>query len=182
MLSDLGINIDSSYFLNHKWCKLNERPINAVSKSSDFYEIPVTIFFNNITYKFLNIGIKKRSLTKKLDIDGCSKEELINGFNALSNSGVRIIILFLHSYSLINWSSDYKKISADNNDLEKFHFILQHALNNGYKIESIKNISKYLDDHINDPSIIPEISTKRNVINSAFVAFKSIIRKKIRGK
>jgi len=182
VLSDLGINIDSSYFFNHKWCKLKEKPINVVSKNSNFYEIPVTIFSNNISYKFLNIKLKKKSLIKKLDVDGCSEEELIKGFDSLKNSNVRIIILFLHSYSLINWSSDYKKISPDYKDIDKFRIILQHAINSGYKIESIKNIRNKLDEFINDSSNIPQITTVRNPIQSAIITAKHTLRKTARGK
>lgn len=181
ILSENGIKIDSSYFHKHKWCKIEEIPINVVSKINSIYEIPVTIFNNNISYDFLGMPIKKGSLIKKLDIDGCSKEELTKGFDSLNSSGIRIIVLFLHSYSLINWSSDFNSISADKKDIEKLRHILEHAKSSGYTIESVKNISNNIQNYVNDNSIVPTIKTNRNIITSTYRTVNAKYRKIIRG-
>lgn len=182
VLSELGITTDSSYFHNHKWCSITELPLNKVSKIFSIYEIPVTIYNNNISYKFSGISFKEKTLTQKFDIDGCTKEELQKSFDSFNKNNVRIIILFLHSYSLIKWSADFKSISPDENDISKFKFILEYALKNDYKIESLKNITPQLNNYLNDSSILPQITTERNLIKSGIKTIKNKYRYIIRGK
>jgi hypothetical protein len=182
VLSKLGITTDSSYFHNHKWCRISELPLNKVTKLSSVYEVPVTIYQNHISYKLAGITFKEKYLTQKFDIDGCTKDELKEGFDSFNKNDVRIIILFMHSYSLIKWSSDYKKIYPDEKDINKLKFILEYASNNNYKIESIKNITPLLDNYINDNSILPQISTERNLIKSGIKTIGTKYRNIVRGK
>jgi hypothetical protein len=182
VLSESDILIDSSYFHNHKWCEISQKPINVISKHEGIYELPITIFNNHISYNLLNVPIKKRTLTKKLDIDACSMEELKKGFDAFNENGIRIIVLFLHSYSFIKWSTDYKVISPDYNDIKKFKFILEYATKQGYKIESVKNISSKLNNYLDDNSTLPKIYTDRNIINSFSTTVNNKYRTLVRGK
>ncbi|MEE9431541.1 MAG: hypothetical protein V3V16_10900, partial [Melioribacteraceae bacterium] len=145
-------------------------------------EIPVTIFKNKISYTFAGQSIKQKTLTKKLDVDGCTKEELQKGFDALKDSGVRIIILFLHSFSLFNRAYDYSSITPDYNDIAKFKFILEYALKNDYKIASIKQIESSLENYVTDMEVFPTIKTNRNIIKSSITTSQKFIRKKLRGK
>ncbi len=182
VLSDSEILIDSSYFHNHKWCGISQKPINVISKHGGIYELPITIFNNQISYNLLNVPIKKRTLTKKLDVDACSVEELKKGFDAFNENGIRIIVLFLHSYSFIKWSTDYKVISPDYNDIEKFKFILEYAAKHGYKIESVKKISSMLNNYLDDNSTLPKIYTDRNILDSFSTTVKNNYRTLVRGK
>lgn len=182
ILREKQIKIDSSYFFGHEWCKISHLPVNKISYLDSLIEIPVTVFKNNISYEFLGKGIRSKSLIKKLDIDGCTKEELEKGFNSLNQAGVRIIILFLHSFSLFTRSYDYTQIKPDYNDVHKLKFILEHAISSGYTISSIRQLMDSLNNYLNERSVIPHVNTDRNIIASTNNTFKKFIRKKLRGK
>jgi hypothetical protein len=182
LLKQKNILVDSSYFVNHKWCKISELPINRISEKNSIIEIPVTVFKNKITYEFLAVRLKSKSLIKKLDVDGCSKDELKKGFDSLKNSGIRIIILFLHSFSLFNRSYDYSSITPDYEDIEKLKYILKYAKDSGYNISSIKDIKIKLTEYFKDPSILPQINTKRNALISTITTLQKKVKSKFRGK
>ena len=182
LLREKGIRIDSSFFVGHKWCKINDMPINRISEHNSLIELPVTVFENRISYRLLGMKLRSKSMIKKLDIDGCSKVELEKGFNSLKRSGVRIIILFLHSFSLFNRSYDYSKIEPDFDDIEKLEFILEHASNSDYKISSIKEIKDQLLGYVNDPDVIPQIDTNRSAVSSSIITFNKYVKRKLRGK
>jgi len=182
LLREHGFNSDSSYFYNHKWCNIKPKPLNKISRINNIYEIPVTIFENKISYTFAGQTVKEKTLIKKLDIDGCTKEELQKGFDALKSSGVRVIILFLHSFSLFKIDYNYKNIYPDFTDAEKLKFILDYSLKNNYQIASVKTVTPLLDNYINDNEIIPTITTERNFIKSSVITVKKKIKKKLRGK
>lgn len=181
LLSNFGITSDSSYLYKHKWCNVSSKPLNKISQFGNLFEIPVTIFQNEISYTLAGQTLKQKTLTKKLDVDGCTKEELRKGFDVLKDSGVRIIVLFLHSFSLFNRTYDYSSISPDLIDIEKFRFILDYALANNYKIASVKEIESSLIDYVDDLESFPTIKTKRNILQSTLTTSKKIIKRKLRG-
>lgn len=99
-LEQNGIEIDSSVFYGYPYCGLNHPPltVNAVVRHGDVLEVPVTV-----TNCDLALGpARLLSLTKKLDPDWCSPGELRRQIDAVLASGQDIIVLFLHSYSLID--------------------------------------------------------------------------------
>lgn len=99
-LKQNGIEIDSSVFFGYPHCGLNDPPltVNATVLHGDLLEVPVTV-----TRCDLAIGpARLASMTKKLDPDWCSPGELHRQIDAVLTSGQQIVVLFLHSYSLID--------------------------------------------------------------------------------
>ncbi len=177
-----NIIYDSSYFYNHKWCDISPIPNNKFSKIGDIYELPITLFDNVIDYTFAGVKLFKRNLVKKLDVDSCSIDELKKGIEAFNNNGIEIVILFLHSYSFINRNYDYSEFSPNFQNIERFKFVLNEGLKHGYKITSLQKIYSKINDHLGDASIIPQISTKRNILTSLIKTTKSLVKQKLRGK
>ena len=181
-MNNNNIQYDSSYFYNHKWCNISPVSNNRLSKIKNIYELPITLFDNVIDYTFAGVKLFKRNLIKKLDIDACSTEELEKGIESFNNNGIEIVVLFLHSYSFVSRNYDYSEYTPNLQNIEKFKGFLEKGLKLGYKITSFQNIYSEIDEHLSDTSIIPQISTKRNLLTSLIKTSKSIAKQKLRGK
>jgi len=105
-----GISIDSSLFFGYPYCKLNDPPLsaNAPVCAEGVLEIPVTVTRCDLMLGPFKKAPRILSLIKKLDPDWCSPGELRRQIKALINAGTNPIILFLHSYSLIDIEKDFR--------------------------------------------------------------------------
>lgn len=183
LLKEFKIKVDSSFFIDHKWCKLEKYPVNNIYSDGELFEIPVTVFNNKISYQFARKDLKKKIMLKKFDVDSCSEEELTKSFDAFKLNDINVIVLFLHSYSLIKWNYNYSRIFKDSSDIMKLDKILKYSIDNGYKIASLKDVYSELDKYISPVNnLIPEISTNRNIVKSAVTTLKNDLRYKLRGK
>ncbi|MDP8231482.1 MAG: hypothetical protein P9L91_02300 [Candidatus Zophobacter franzmannii] len=182
LLSKFGISVDSSYFPGHENCKISPLTPNVISKVDDIIEVPVTVFKNNIDYRLAGNVVKQGSLIKKLDIDSCSLEELKLGLDAVSDSKIKIIILFMHSYSLIKWNPTYTKYEPDFADMEKLDSFLGYALGKDYTFATMDEIMNFLPVETGREYTIPEIKTERNFLNSVKRSISAKVRTTLRGK
>ncbi|WP_100961735.1 polysaccharide deacetylase family protein [Bosea sp. FBZP-16] len=99
-----GITIDSSVFSGYPYCGLNEPPltVNAPVRRGRVLEIPVTVTGCELALGSFSRAPRLFSMVKKLDPDWCSPGELRRQIEAVLADGERIVVLFLHSYSLID--------------------------------------------------------------------------------
>lgn len=99
-----GIEIDSSVFHGYPHCGLNHPPltVNAPVRHGEVLEIPVTVTRCDLALGPFRRAPRLLSMVKKLDPDWCSPGELRRQIEAVLASGERIVVLFLHSYSLID--------------------------------------------------------------------------------
>lgn len=99
-----GIAIDSSVFYGYPHCGLNHPPLtaNAAVSHGGVLEIPVTVTRCDLMLGPFQRAPRLFSMVKKLDPDWCSPGELRRQIEAVLASGERTIVLFLHSYSLID--------------------------------------------------------------------------------
>lgn len=88
----------------------------------------------------------------------------------------------MHSYSLVKWDYQYKNFEADFEDIEKLKFILEYAVQTGYKIVSVKMIADELKNFVSNKSLLPRIKTERNIISSARITTYKYFKRKLRGK
>lgn len=103
-LEENGIGIDSSVFWGYPYCGLNEPPltVNGAVRHGGVLEIPVTVTRCELTLGSFARAPRLVALTKKLDPDWCSPGELRRQIDVVLQAGERIVVLFLHSYSLID--------------------------------------------------------------------------------
>jgi hypothetical protein len=94
------IPYDSSVFHGYPHCGLNEPPltINRPRRHSGVLEFPVSVTRNELYAGPLRLI----AMNKKLDPDWCSPRELERQLDALMEPLLGPIILFLHSYSLLD--------------------------------------------------------------------------------
>jgi hypothetical protein len=109
-LEDNGITIDSSVFFGYPYCGLNEPPltVNAAVRHGQVLEIPVTVTRCELALGSFVRAPRLLSMVKKLDPDWCSPGELRRQIETLLGQGERIIVLFLHSYSLIDIENGFR--------------------------------------------------------------------------
>jgi hypothetical protein len=104
-LANNGILLDSSLFFGHPESKLNGLglPNNLPAKIGDVIEIPVTVYkrherpalFGSIAPPFIAIG--------KVDVNSIQSEiEARAAMDALVDANPPVIVVFLHSFSLID--------------------------------------------------------------------------------
>lgn len=116
-----GISLDSSLFFGYPYCKLNDPPlgVNAPVYAEGVLEIPVTVTRCDLTVGPFRRAPRLVSLIKKLDPDWCSPGELKRQIEALLKAGTNPIVLFLHSYSLIDIEKGFRPDRRAINTLDR---------------------------------------------------------------
>ena len=96
ILSKLGYKVDFSEFYGQKWCHINPpvAKVNVQRLSNNLLEVPVTSFIS------LDVGFYHRY--DKVDC-GQQFSEFKTVFKKLSAADKDIIVLFAHSFSLLDW-------------------------------------------------------------------------------
>lgn len=156
-LESIGIKIDSSMFYQHQLCKLNipVLTINKTIKTGSLLEIPVSVVYR-IAQK-VQIGgirlIRKNLFLTKLDIDWINSDQIIEGIQKIRDNGNDNIVIFLHSWSLINgagkWSDTaYQHYEPDLSDIKKMKAILSFLKDNQdkYEVITFDDYAKRLSD------------------------------------
>ncbi|MFV3011516.1 polysaccharide deacetylase family protein [Clostridium botulinum] len=106
-----GIRYDFSMFYKHNNCKTNFS-INKIIERNNIVEVPVTVLKNN-------------NSILKLDIDWLSDSELQKAIYIAKESNLKVVTLFMHSYSYIKYTRDYQHFNIDYNDLLKFINVME---------------------------------------------------------
>jgi len=145
-----SIFIDSSVFPFDKRSKIKTIP-NKIIKFGPILELPINIFKREIVLKtpfgdltsslfssFLSFIHKNYS---KVDLDWCSLEELLWFIENANEYDINFVNIFMHSYSLTKFDSDFKKIGEKN--INKLNSLLKFIHNNkNIEVVSIKTIDK----------------------------------------
>ncbi len=149
ILSKLGYKYDFSEFYSQKWCGIEPHFSYALpQKYLDLVEIPVTVF------QSLSLG-NIYSRYDKLEVTENPNEivHILNQYSKTENE--EIIVLFLHSFSFLNYLNTPDAPTLKKSNLKHFEVIMQyvqHSKNlnfisekdlkgvNIYQIDSVDNI------------------------------------------
>jgi peptidoglycan/xylan/chitin deacetylase (PgdA/CDA1 family) len=179
---EYGIVCDSSYFPGHKGCKLQRRPMNVISYANGMYSFPITVFNNKIHYYLFGLHLATRILLKKTDLNSCSLAELKAVFNRLCEKKDQIMDLFMHSYSLIEWTYDYRKYKPNFREIDKLSSFLEYAKQSGASVISLEQLYPDFFKWSDKETFIPEINTNRKVLAMMLQLFKNNFRRITRSK
>lgn len=155
-LKENGFQIDSSYFPLNRNCSL-AREIGCPPLNRSFYiegvlEIPVT------TYWLWNALARQKN--SKIDVNACSWTELRNVLPKFSDSPVDYVILFLHSFSFVEWDRNGGNLAPKRGPLKRFEALLK-LIRQELKGEfiTIKEISELLPLGVNTGAdFVPRLS------------------------
>ena len=123
-LRENNIPIDSSMFYTHPNCKITWSR-NKVVEKSGVIEVPITGFYRDRCWKVGPVKIKKDRAFVKTDVNWASLGELRRFVEEAKKSDIRVVNLFMHSYSLIKWNEEYTIFEPDDEDIEKFMRLLE---------------------------------------------------------
>jgi len=117
-----GIPIDSSYFLNYPTCNLRFSAVNQIFEQNEIIEIPVTLFTP------LKLGRYKNY--RSVDINSCTLSELKHAISEGYDNDLKVMILFLHSFSFVKRNRNKTSFYPDNYCKQKFDKLLDFIVKN----------------------------------------------------
>lgn len=162
-MRDLGIALDSSMHFGHPHSEV-VWSTNAVVERDGIVELPVTLM--EYCFRLPAVGtVFSRSM--KTDVDSCTLDELVAYVNAAVASDVRLMNLFMHSYSLLSFDQDYLRIDADPADAAKFdRFLALMARRDDVRVMSCREVlDRYrLAPHeFTGSDIVPQIAANGRI-------------------
>ena len=122
-LQENEIPIDSSSFYGHPNCKAVITK-NKIVEYDGIIEVPVTIFKRNRQVSLRNWVLGCQSSFVKTDIDFASLDELKSFVQQAKKHDIRMMNLFLHSYSFLKFDSNFTKFQPNWTNMEKFDIFL----------------------------------------------------------
>jgi peptidoglycan/xylan/chitin deacetylase (PgdA/CDA1 family) len=127
-LNLVGLKMDFSAFRKHKNCRLKAKT-NAVHTINEVVEVPATGFFRPNYVRFPYLPFKRRFI--KTDIDWAVLNELKYYYEIGEQHGLKVMVLFMHSYSFIKFSSRFDSFEPDFKEIQKFKKFILFALEKG---------------------------------------------------
>ena len=118
-----NIYIDSSMFHKRQNCKVNWNR-NQIAEKDGLLEIPVTGFYKQKYLDFRFFKIKYRKKFIKTDIDWCSDEELFDFVDQAKINNIKIVNLFMHSYSFLNYDENLTRFDENEKALQNLSRLL----------------------------------------------------------
>lgn len=125
VLSQIGLRVDSSMFAEHPNCKVSWA-YNQVMKKDGILEVPVTGFYRVDRFKLGPMNFQLRKNFIKTDLNSCSLSELLWFVDQALRSGIQVMNLFMHSYSLFDVSR-LPDVVPDVNALNRLECFLAKA-------------------------------------------------------
>lgn len=161
-LEQTGFLADSSYFAFHRNCELSRQlgnvHFNRQFKIGGVHEFPVTVYWLVRTPFYRKLS--------KVDVNSSSLAELREVVPKLIEGGVRNIVLFLHSFSFIQWKRDFSGAVPNYRALERFEAILDLICQSvgGESFCSVEEACKDVATNgVEEPDFVPAVGVARVV-------------------
>jgi len=127
-LRSAGIPIDSSMRFGHRNSKISWS-INRIVLKSGLMEIPVT-GFKRILYVCPSMNLMTRKDPFRVTgINSCDLNELLWFVDELSGDRLKVMNLFMHSYSLLNYGPRFRWFNPAVERIEKLQNFLKYTVN-----------------------------------------------------
>ncbi len=123
-LKETGFKLDSSTHFCHPNCHLS-LSINQAVYFNDILEIPITGYFLERIWDGFIFKYKHPLKFVATDVNGSTAEQIIHFADMANSYDVKVINLFMHSYSFVKYNHNFTKLSVDDNCIEKLHRILK---------------------------------------------------------
>jgi peptidoglycan/xylan/chitin deacetylase (PgdA/CDA1 family) len=111
-LSKNGIPIDSSMYFQHPNCKIHWSK-NRITEKDGIVEIPVTGFQRKNHVRIGPFRLKTRERFVKTDINAATRSELRSFLHQAKKNDIRMVNIFMHSYSLLNHDDTFSWFTSD---------------------------------------------------------------------
>ena len=148
--------VDST-FHGYPNCGLNEPPlcVNRPVRWEGVLEIPVTVTLNRFAVGGFGRHVTLASMVKKIDPDWCSPQELRRQIAGALSSGLDPIILFLHSYSLLDIDAGFRPSRRAINVLGGLLSDIRNTFRG--KLVTLREAAAGLDVSLHQDELPPEV-------------------------
>jgi peptidoglycan/xylan/chitin deacetylase (PgdA/CDA1 family) len=166
-LQNAGVALDSSMHWGHQNSKISWSK-NGVVEQGSILEIPITLI--DYVFSLPGIGVLYRK-SMKTDLDTCSLGELLAYVDQAQNSGLKVMNLFMHSYSLLEFDQDYRQFKPQPRDEEKLIDFLS-AVNKMSDVRVLDcatalKLFRESPDQFKGPDLVPEVQVNIKIIKLA---------------
>lgn len=179
-LKSVGIVLDSSMYHGHAHSRVSWSR-NAVVERDGLLELPVTLM--DYVFKLPGMGAIYRK-PMKTDLDSCTLDELIAYVDIAAASGVTLMNLFMHSYSLLRYDQDYLSISGDPHDAEKLdNFLAAMASRKDVRVLSCAQVAeryRATPGEFAGPDTVPEIQANGRIAMFALAKLRNTVHQRLR--
>lgn len=157
-----NIPIDTTMFYGNPDCKLTFSK-NEVVEKYGIIEAPVTIFKRNL--KLFGININSRYI--KTDINWATLDELKFFVREAKKNNIKVMYLFMHSYSLMKFNNDFSEFQPDYKNIDKLKAFLKFISND--KSIEVLTMREFYKMYKENPSLfigsdyVPEYVVNENV-------------------
>jgi peptidoglycan/xylan/chitin deacetylase (PgdA/CDA1 family) len=166
------IAVDSSMFYSEPQCKFVSTK-NRVLEVNGIVELPVTICQVQFTISLGAFKYSRQFRYAKTDINAGDLTVLLQFVKEAKLNNLRVMNLFLHSYSFLNFTSSLKNPEPDYKDIDKFDNFLSAVINDpDIKIITVK---EFYDLYCRNPKVFVEASDYVPQIRTK-IGFTSAIR------
>ena len=178
-LKENNIPIDSSMFYSHPNCKVTWTR-NKILEKNGIIEVPVTVFYRDICWGAGPLSLKIRRSFVKTDIDWASLDELKSFVKEAKKHNIRVMNLFMHSYSFIRWDSGFTNFRPDYADIEKFVHFLEFIKSD--REIAVITMREFYDLYKKNPGLfngadhVPLIRRKEPFRNPIYKAVKKVLK------
>ena len=164
-----NIPIDSSMFYGHPNCKYTWS-YNQVVEKDRIIEVPVTCFHKRLYWKLGPLKKLRHQIVIKSDLDWCSLDDLLQCVSVVKNADLPVMILFMHSYSLLRSSNYFRNVGpAPDQDHKLRSFIKRMKCDQDITFISIREFHDlYVSNSLTLPSddVLPRIDKYMSPITS----------------
>lgn len=148
-----SIFIDSSIFPFDERSEIESTP-NKIVNFGKVLELPINVFERKTVLRLPFCNITLRKSYSKTDLDWCSLDELLWFIENANECNINFVNIFMHSYSLIKFDSNFKKIGEKN--INKLNSLLKFIKSNkDIEVVSIETIDRIELNNEQDTVKIP---------------------------
>jgi peptidoglycan/xylan/chitin deacetylase (PgdA/CDA1 family) len=177
ILAKLGYKVDFSQFYGQKWCHINPccTKTNTIQLDTGLIEVPVS------TYKSFDKTFYSRY--DKIDAELMFMEFQSVITKMKNSNSYNIIVMFAHSFSLLNWRRKPNTPSYDKAKHNKLKKQLEYVSQNSYtfiSLEDVVNMEKIDSSEINELEACKGPLTWLYLISRIYLVLKAKIDIKFR--
>jgi peptidoglycan/xylan/chitin deacetylase (PgdA/CDA1 family) len=164
-----GIRIDSSLFFGHPRSRVATSgwPRNVPSLHGSVTEIPVTIYRRDEFPPLLNDVLAPVGTIRKIDADWfVDADEARAAIDAVADANIPIVVIFLHSFSLLHAPESAGLPVANRGARDNFRAILDRVRERNLEVLSMRDLAA-MDEAVlvspSAPDVIPTVKVQTGI-------------------
>jgi len=160
-----GLRVDSSFFWEHPSSHLNGLGLfrNLPSYTSRLTEIPVTVYMREERPRLLGNLLAPVTTVRKIDDNWfIDEQEARSAIDAIAEAAPPVIVVFLHSFSLLAEQGGGGEPKADNHSRDILRAIIDHVHEKRFEVVTMRDIAEWKTVAVpsRDQDIVPKVTVR----------------------